>query len=296
METLQKHIEIGDPSMITSEVRELLNGGFKRFDVIGFIINTYCQHYVNKNLWVLQELYKVLSKVENNPTKTETHQLVASIAILVSLNPRKSLHIYRKDQNDAIREILFTAAYVDFPETEEFKQMLHEEAYGLMNIVCGHIKNRRKTNDVFAIISYLIACPKNRFYKKKCDIDPIDHVFILLMKLAPENDIGEYTLLCKDIFYYRIKKKDKLLRINLLFYSVFVMIGHNVSSQQIEYKTSVQKEPTNYDYLFIKFDYDKEYVNQVCMEKEMYRATNRRYKQVDVQHEQPHDVTRVILE
>jgi hypothetical protein len=266
MDTLQTYIENKDISNIQNELHNLINIGYKTNNILSFLINLYSEKYISKNIWVLKELHENISLIENKSAPIE--ELLCNISVLISLNNKKSVHIYKSVDYNEIKEILFTSSYINFENINEFKNVFVDETYDLLNILYGNLSTRKNINKTFIIINYLINCTKKKLFKSKTIIDIIDYIFIILIK---KEFICDYVMILKDLFYYRCKKADKLLRINMLYYCVFVIINKQITDQVIDYKNNVVKEPTNYDYLYIKFNLDKDYVNQINMEKSQYK-------------------------
>ena len=282
MEALQKYMEIRDIENIHRELHDIINSGYKKNDIISFLINMFSDKYISKNIWTLREMHRIIAELEQKTSHDVLMNNLINLSVLISLNTKKNLHLFSKDEKTDVREILYTANYTYFIEIEEFKHVLNEDIYNLFNIICGNTKTRRDMTKTFALINYLLACTKKEIFKIKSELDAVDYIFIILIKIIREfeNELCEYVMLCKDLFYYRCKKRDKLFRINILFYCIFVLMNRTVVKQEIEYKTSVQKEVGNYDYLFIKFNYDKQHIQEINVEKEHCKINNKYYKDI----------------
>jgi hypothetical protein len=105
------------------------------------------------------------------------------------------------------------------------------------------VESKETIQKCFLIIRYLLTLTPRQYIQgttKKITTDIIDFMFLLCVwyseNTACNKDIKIYINNVKDIFYYRLKKKDKLTRINLLFYLVFVIINKNVRYQEIDYE------------------------------------------------------------
>lgn len=291
MESLENNIKNSDNCNILNDISDLINAGCKKNEIVSFLINLYCNNYINKNLWVLKELHKNIAETECK--SCNIIEILSNIAVLISLNNIKSINIYTKELPD-IKDILFTSNYIEFEELDQFKTIFREDTCVLFNIMCGNIKMSKNLNETFIIVRYLLNSKNKQLYKTKTAIDTIDYIFLLLLKLIKDEKIEEYAMICKDLFYYRIKKKDKYNRINLLFYMIFVMIKHNISEQEIDYK--MIKKENSYDYLFVKFNYDKKSSNEITYDKMKYRCDNNKFKDISVHEQSTTDHTRIILE
>jgi hypothetical protein len=281
MDRLEYFIEIKDFDNINKEVNDLIIGGYKKKEIINYIIYLYCDRYINKNIWVLKELHKHIQESENKDV--DINKLLSSICIIISLNTKKSLHLYSKDEKVDIREILFSNTYLDLDEVNEFKDILNDDIYGLLNIICGNLKRNYDMLKTFTLVKYILNCSRKKCFKIKTDMDPVDILFLIMMKLDLDNIIKTFVFLCKDLFYYRSTKKEKITRINLLFYSIFIIINKNVINKQYDYKNLLQDPSTNknnYDYLFMKFEYDSKLKSLIDKEKASNIITTK-YKDVN---------------
>ena len=299
MEALYNNILDKNIDEIHKDVHNLVSFGYKKNDIVSYLISIYSAEYINKNVWTLREIYTHLTKIESKISTDELIETLSNIAVLISLNPRKSLHIYSKEliDHEKIRNILFTNTYKEFNELAEFKDILKEEIYGLLNIIYGNLVVHRNITQTFEIVNYILNCTRNKIFKNKSEIDPIDYIFIILIKIH-DNICKEYVILCKDIFYYRCKKPDKMQRVNLLFYSIFVTIHKNHSDQKIDYKVRKQLKDSasNYDYLFIKFNYDKQYMSELDTEKDRIHKSSSRYKDISVSEDHNRSDATIILD
>jgi hypothetical protein len=70
-------------------------------------------------------------------------------------------------------------------------------------------------------------------------MDIIDFIFLICVWYGDNPhcipELRTYILATKDIFYYKLKKKDKHMRINMLFYLIYVIIEKRVRNQQVDY-------------------------------------------------------------
>jgi hypothetical protein len=88
------------------------------------------------------------------------------------------------------------------------------------------------------------------------EMDSYDCMFFFMLKvfdiLQLDPKVCRYVTFCKDIFYYRLKKKDRAQRINLIYYSIYVLVTKKVSYKPINVANT-------HDYLFkpVEIDYRK---------------------------------------
>ena len=122
--------------------------------------------------------------------------------------------------------------------------------------------------------------------------DMIDLLSIIIMKYLENNriaeDVKEYISICKDLFYYRAKSKNKLERINLLFYSIYVLVKRQTRFQQIEYKVKESNfkksahKPT--DYLYVLIPVDTNIMSLIKNERDLSKVFKRPEKLINLKN------------
>ncbi len=260
---------------------------------INCLMNFFCKHYLNKNLWLLQEFSKHISEMEKNPKDKEhiTTHMKALCFLLCAHNYKENeniintkLSITEKEQL-TITRILHTSQkeYVDLID---FKDMLEHDHYILINVLYHNIAYGIYIQESFSIVRYLIMGKKND--------NMIDLIFTVLLKYIDNNrlpsDVSTYVTTCKDLFYYRLTKKYKLDRINLLLHALYVLIQKKVKYQEIdEYipkydGTDTSKEYSRTDYLYVITRYDHDTITTVNCDKEYSKKRERIIKNVNIKN------------
>jgi hypothetical protein len=79
-------------------------------------------------------------------------------------------------------------------------------------------------------------------------MDIPDFLFWICISYSNEGECTEklktYISLAKDIFYYKIKKKDKISRINIIFYVIHVILKRHIVNQPIDFESCLNNENT----------------------------------------------------
>ncbi len=296
LEIVLENIEAKDNKSIRVLVNHFCKQGLQQKSRVLFsncLINFFCKYYLNKNLWLLQEFTKHISEIEKNDNKNDKDKIIYHMKAVCFL---LSAHEYKEKENildktikddSSIERILHTSQkeYVDLVE---YKEILDEEIYILINVLYHNIAYGIYIHDCFSIIRYMIL-------KSKKTDDIIDLLFTILLKYLDNNrvpsDVKSYVISCKDLFYYRLTKKVKNDRINLLVYALFVLVQKRVKYQvldeyMIKEEAIIKDDRT--DYLFVLTRYDHDTINIVNNDKMYSNKRERVIKNVNIkdQHNQ----------
>jgi hypothetical protein len=258
-----------------------------------FIIKFFSAHYIDKNLWFLKKIVEYLCNIESNKNNVIGYQ---NICILLMNNNFKNMNLFKKGEvyNDNTHiEKLLHGFHKEYEDMMEFKDIMTNECYALFNILYRNIIHCCELSDCFTIIRYLITRKKRELFKtidKNCIID---NIFTVVIKFLQANDriaddIREYIILCKDIYYYNCKQKDKIDRINILFYTIFIIIQRKVKYQKIKYilpkEISYNKcnHSNLFEYLFVLIKYDNDIINIVRNDREFSKLVIKTIKTINI--------------
>lgn len=217
--------------------------------LLSSIINVYCSGtYLNRNLFVIETLTTTLQEIENSSRKpTDCVNLICKLVSIINKLPRRDIKV----PIDNLHHLLYSTISIS-PNIEFMRDLVNEEALTFFNILYTNIHDSHDAKQSLSIAEYLMNKPINRTR----DIDNYDCLFVFLIQMSAmitvKSKIKKYIDCCKDIFYYRLKKKDKVHRKNLILYAVYVLVSKKVSYKQIS--------NSSHDYLFIspKIDHNIE--------------------------------------
>lgn len=293
LDIIAENIEAKDEKNIIELLNHFIDTVKNKTIFNTFIIKFFSNHYIDKNLWFLKKIGEYLSIIESNKNNIIGYQ---NICILLMHNKFKNMNLFTKGQvyndNSQIDKLLH-GFHKEYEDMIEFKDILTDECYSLLNIFYRNIIHCCELSDCFTIIRYLLTRKKREIFKiseKNCIIDIL---FTIIIKFLQANDrisddIREYIILCKDIYYYNCKPKDKIERINILFYTIFIIIQRKIKYQEIKY-TSPEKNinvksahPNNVDYLFVLIKYNTDVINMVHNDKEFSKLAIKTKKTINV--------------
>jgi hypothetical protein len=298
LEVIAENIEAKNADSIKKLLKHYLENVKNKVLFSSFMINYFSNHYINKNLWLLRSFAKEILSIETNKMNINSYQ---NICLLLINNEFKNISLFVKgvkyDYDDQI-EKMKQGFLKEYEDLSEFKTVMTDECYTLYNILYRNILHCNGLSDCFVIIKYLLM-RKNRevFVDTNTKNNIIDITFMILMKFINLNsnyvgktfrlgeDICEYVTLCKDIFYYNCKQKDKLDRINLLFYMIYILIQRKVKYQEIKYEkieSEIKSHPKNVDYLFVLIKYDPYIINMVRNDKELSKLSSKIKKTINI--------------
>lgn len=257
--------------------------------LIDHLINYYSQFYISRNIWIHSQFLKILQSNE-----ITLYRKVIDISCLITQLERKDMSLYDKSKipNDRkIDEILdYYRNFNPYDELSDFKNIFCCKSWILINIIYDNCKKFINIKETFSIITYLIGEKKIQIKKiELLNLDKIDYLFLILKCLIDNNEtlddkVKKYITYSKNLFYYRLKKKDKLYRINLLFYCFYICITKNVKHQKVLYKRN-DKTLSNQNYLYIIFNRDISMIKSTQDLKNKKKSENNSYfKNIDIDY------------
>lgn len=250
---------------------------------IAFLINTYAKKYISNNVWFLIELMKLIDETERSKNRSD---IFKEACTLLAVNDQKTVDLLKYNKDELLNDIerIFYKTQKEYADLVDLKEYLVNDIYLLINVLYQNIAYGYDIHDCFSIAKYIIAKKsKDLFIIITKDItDGIDLLFIILIKYIELNriapDIKNYVNTCRRMYYVSCRQKDKMERINLLFYALFVLIQRKVGYQEIQYKNLNTKSQKNIacDYLFVLINYDTNLINQVQNDKNIFKKKEKK--------------------
>lgn len=240
-----------EPSQITyAFIEQTIDEGVKPIDIIVFVVKFMSKYALTSNVWVMMQCKEFLHALnEMKTSKTRDKERGRFIRLCMGLFGvlmycEKGQYKF-VDENDTykvfaddIHSILSHEQHTIWDDTLlDFRDILKEDVYNLLNTLKKFFQNMFGENEEvllrksFIILRYLLTLtPKHIFKNTKhgCKLDVIDMVFIVCMLYSQSTlcavELASYISISKDIFYFKVCKKDKKERVNLLFYVVYTII------------------------------------------------------------------------
>lgn len=294
-----ENIEASDALSICKLVEHFVTEGRNKHLLSSTIITLFSQKYIDSNLWLLKELHNNIAKLEKSTAKNkkELENNLKNMCCLLSFVEQRNIILYEKSISSKIQfriEKLIASNHKEFEDIAEFKEDVHYECYSLLNVFYNNIAYATDLKDNFTIIRYFLDVKKTTLLITNTYTDIIDLLFTIIIKYINNNrlpdGVKEFVLMCKDLFYYRIKQKEKIPRINLLFYATYILMKRQTTYQEIDYElpnTPKNKHKSNNstEYLYVIIPYDDKAIKEVRNDKELAKVFERPRKMINLKNE-----------
>ena len=239
------------------EIKKIYNCKTK-LTIINTIINIYCaKSYINHNLWMLLQISDILKDIEANTRKSQ--EIVASLCKLVSvikINKTTTITIEKEDLQTLLFHTYSVSSNLGF-----IRELVDEATYNYLGILYDNLRDGKNMNQSLAIVEKIIETSTSK------ELDGYDCMFLFLLNIIDmlefRSSIKKYCNVCKDIFYYRLKKKDRPLRVNLIYFTIIILISKKISNKQLVGKST--------DYLNIMPAINMDHINEMNFLREQSR-------------------------
>lgn len=169
-----------------------------------------------------------------------------------------------RDNQQNLEHLLYSLVSVS-PDIVFMRDYVDDTTYSYLGILYNNISSPTNPHvnphQSLAIVEKIISINSTR------ELDGYDIMFLFLLKLPELNpEIKQYIELSKDIFYYRLRKKDRPIRVNIIYFSIYVLISKKVKNIALAANSS-----NNTEYLNVVPKIDQNQLNEM----DYLRARNR---------------------
>lgn len=305
---LEQHIETRNTRLVNSTIHEILNVQNKKWMLVDFLINLYCRDYITRNIWILQEFDRIFEQIESN---RQNIPYIVNIASLLCQLDKKPINLWSENTDVNLQLLLNDCQSIpNLFQSPQIKET-NPQAWELLNIIYYnlldndsiHSTRDKRINYIFTIIRYFLN-NNHKIFKTSGNnlgvipLDCIDHLFLIIKYYIDNNNVDseilDYIILSKNLFFYKIKKKYKKHRINILFYCFYIIVSQKIKSFTIQYddfsvsenskqshdlqNTSIDLSNTNYDYMFVMLDIDPESIEIATQAKSLKKSNDFNHK------------------
>jgi hypothetical protein len=254
MNTVLNDYMLNEVSNITYDFVKTLVQQVKRHDICTYVCHFVCDHVLTNNIWIIKKVKEYLEVIDTCK-QTERDKQIRILYSLFHLlgNSDKGIYTfyYPHEKSNVfledIKNIRFTSGTHDIHDLSQLQQVLTDEVYTLLNVMYEcflySVESTVSLQKCFVILRYLLTLSPRHYIQgttKGVSMDIIDFVFLICVWYGDNvhctQELKMYISDVKDIFYYKLKKKDKLIRINTLFYLIYVIINKRVRNQEIDYE------------------------------------------------------------
>lgn len=258
METTLSSYLLNEVSNITHDfVQKVLDiDGVRKHDILSFITAFVSRHILSHNIWIYQHLkayYQLIDTCKKNEQTSLGNLFYGLFHFLGSCEKQNYIFFNETEKSELflsdIKALVLHSSNHDNDCFGEVKGVLNNDSYTLLHILYDCFMYPEDSTlalrKCFIILRYFLSATPKQYLNQenmkthKIDFDIIDMIFLIFIKYSKasvcSNYVRDYIILFRDIFYYKIKKKDKKARANFLFYLVNVIINNNIYAQQIDY-------------------------------------------------------------
>lgn len=244
-----------EPANITETFTKqlILDAGVNKTQLCSYVTHFICAHCLSSNVWFFERIkmhYEELEQCKNSDKVTLTKISYNLFHLLACSEKKNYVFCDPQDKPDMFRSHILNImessnVTVTHQELEQLRDLLHQEVYLLLNII---FDNLMYTIDVTTVtqkclltVRYILTLPARRLYKpdKKSNLDAADIMFILFVVYGNHSScpkhLSDYITLIKDLYYFKLLKKDKIKRANLIFYTLYTIISKSVYFQALDY-------------------------------------------------------------
>lgn len=177
------------------------------------------------------------------------------------------------------------------------KDKVNQRSIALLNYVYDCLSYGRNIDSIYNIVKYLLHMkPKDLSNDKKSPINIIDILFNILVYIAStiNKEIHKYSLICRELMYFKSTKNLLLSRLNILYICIYVVCTRNIDKHKIVLRK--EKDP-HVEYLFVICEKDYNTRNQIEQECNLLhdRIQNSIIKDVKVDKYNNHTINMDII-
>jgi hypothetical protein len=253
MNDLLNEYLLSEVSNITHDFVRQLVSKVKKQDICTYVGHFICDHMLTNNIWILQKIKEYFEVIEGCKPAEKERVIKVYYALFHAIgNSDKGNYTFHYTNEKSalfindIKDLRFSSGTSDKNDLSQLQPVLSEECYSLLTIMYDcflySVESKANIQKCFLIMRYLLTLSPRHYIQgttKGVSMDIIDFVFLICVWYSntPQctEELKSYITVAKDIFYYKLKKKDKLLRINILFYMIYVIINKKVRNQEIDF-------------------------------------------------------------
>lgn len=139
---------------------------------------------------------------------------------------------------------------------DSLNEKLTQRTIALLNYIYDCLSYGKSIESIFNVVKYLMQMKsKDLSLDKKTSINIIDILFNILVYIAStiNKDIHKYSLICRELMYFKSTKNILLSRMNILYICIYVVCTRKIDKHKI---TIGKKKDPKIEYLFVICDND----------------------------------------
>jgi hypothetical protein len=266
-----------------------LEQGCSKPKLIARLIEIFSQKYISKNVWLIEEFYKIVCHIFMAKPKCESLlQHLANCMLLLKRVGRRKVDLRNvKGSVDDVQRIIYRHDSSAPYNLGDLQTKVNENVYSLVHFIYHSWLTGACYEDMLIALTHVCNLPVKERKIDKDGTEISDYLWMRLVELATKLDDGrndliyKFTRIGKEMYYYKLTKKNSLERINLLYFCSLVMAQKDVRHEDVEYvkvvleheegghetkrkgRQTKQHKEVDCDYLFVVLDYDDDAMSQV---------------------------------
>lgn len=262
----------------------------------------FCKYYICKNVWLVRYFHQSLKNIEECRNKEQAMEYWLRLnKLLQQLGTRKTDLTKLPVDHDLIQRISYLHT-ADFEILLPWKNRLKDEIFAEVNYVYKNVYTAENVSLALQCILHLSSLKTNEVFVEKTDYHIMDVLWKMLSNVAKESHplVGEFYILCRDLYYYKLKQKSRPDRLNYLLFCVLVLCKRDVHETVIDVgglekqlpatppnnskgsKKNASSSCKNMDYLYVTVSYDEEMMKSIEREKEWKKRQEKQKKGIVV--------------
>lgn len=242
------------------EIYEALKDNFRSDkSKMNYVINIYCGHYVDSNLWTLQKMHEYMKNPKN----------IVQVLHLLKKLTRKSFDVSSIPSRTDVNAVLERHNNIDIcDETVSVCKKMQSGAATALTVLIDLLKTNSDVKAAVLLTKYIVSLkPKELFIDASGGKDIVWILFGEIYDIVKDTPlVGDYVGYAKDIYFFNAKK-DRMKRFPLLLNAVYVASKNRVRHRQVEMPMSCLSIEDRMSYLYTLFDQDEEVCEGVETDK-----------------------------
>lgn len=223
-----------------------------------FLINVFCKHLINRNLWVVSKLHETILAMKQSESKKE--KLKCTLELINILKYQKD-RVYNIDLSGVKKESIDQIMYVYTVDRTtlqciQYEDIFTPETFDLVAMLETCIMNNRQGESI-TLLKYILSLKSNAIFVKSSGCNIIWILFDILILICGkqiDTSMRDYVGICKDLFFYKVTAKQKLDRLPVLFVCLIVTLNGKLKC----HKQNIPMQESRMSYLYVLTDIDKD--------------------------------------
>lgn len=207
------------------------------------------KHFLTPNVWTLRMVYKSFKSIEKGGT---SEGVLAWWNVLMQIcsraGPGAAEDVLQRflgglvggveGMKAAVEHVAFVST-VDFEDVAAYKNVVTERVYAYLNYIYKSVLTTENPALCLQVVIYLCTLPAKEVFAGGgggASVSIEDVVWKLLSYVAAtcgKEDIKDFYLIARELYYYKLKTKDRGARRNYLLFAVMALAKKDVRNKAV---------------------------------------------------------------